>query len=139
MLNQNTTHYKVSFLIKAFGELIECNALCYRSYQPIEERPFSFPKDLNFLDWSKLCQSTCKEISSNSFSSVLSYLLSNPMQLLKTVSNLPLKDMIAKNISLPSFLYDVTFISLNKHYDFIQVDEEEPIQLLSLKISEIDN
>ena len=122
LINEGMKHYNVSFLIQALGELIECNSLTYLDYQPLLERPMLKSKELELVDWEKL-----------------NYLISNPRCLLNTICHLPLNTMVNSSISLPSNLYDVTFIGLNKKYDFLQIPENEPIQILSLQISEINN
>ena len=132
-------HYNVSFLIQALGELIECNSLAYLNYQPVLERPMLPSRELELVDWVNLCSAVQTSFKGANFPSIINYLISNPRCLLNTICHLPLNTMVNSSISLPSNLYDVTFIGLNKKYDFLQIPENEPIQILSLQISEINN
>lgn len=139
LINERMKHYNVSFLIQALGELIECNSLAYRGYQPLLERPMLTPRGLELVDWGKLCSAVQNSFKGASFFPIIDYLISNPRCLLNTICHLPLNTMVNSSISLPNNLYDVTFIGLNKKYDFLQIPENEPIQILSLQISEINN
>lgn len=139
LINEGMKHYNVSFLIQALGELIECNSLTYLDYQPLLERPMLKSKELELVDWEKLYSAVQDSFKNTTFPFIINYLISNPRCLLNTICHLPLNTMVNSSISLPSNLYDVTFIGLNKKYDFLQIPENEPIQILSLQISEINN
>ena len=126
LINEGMKHYNVSFLIQALGELIECNSLTYLDYQPLLERPMLKSKELELVDWEKLYSAVQDSFKNTTFPFIINYLISNPRCLLNTICHLPLNTMVNSSISLPSNLYDVTFIGLNKKYDFLQIPENEP-------------
>lgn len=121
--------YKITFLIKVFDELIECNTLD------------SSISACDYLDWGKFFNFTKSTTSDESFNSAVSKLLNCKKSLFEFLSNENISNFAYQDKldPLPSFLYNPVLSDSQLEYDFLKISSDDPIQILSLKISETKN
>ncbi len=129
-LNESVlSNHKITFLIRVFDELIECNSV-----------KLTNSRASDYLDWQKLFNMTKTAVNSHSFDHSISKLFTEPEILIDFLcSNLTDIAISQKLDLLPSHLYNPNFPNLELNYPILNISKDEPIQFLSLKISEKEN
>lgn len=118
--------YKITFLIKVFDELVECNSVS------------SSANNLNYLiDWQKLFSRVTKLTNKESIKNAIQYLFDNPDELYAFLYSDCLNKLLINDEQgvLKNYLYNPVLIESHTSYDFLAIPENEPIHVLSLKIS----
>lgn len=118
--------YKITFLIKVFDELVECNSVS------------SSANNLDHLiDWQKLFSRVTKLTNKESIKNAIQYLFDNPDELYAFLYSDCLNKLLLNDEQgvLKKYLYSPMLIESHTSYDFLAIPENEPIHVLSLKIS----
>lgn len=118
--------HAITFLVKVFDELVECNSV-----------PSSANNLDHLIDLQKLFSRVTKLTNKESIKNAIQYLFDNPDELYAFLYSDCLNKLLLNDEQgiLKKYLYNSVLLDSHISYDFLAIPENEPIQVLSLKIS----
>lgn len=118
--------HTITFLVKVFDELVECNSV------PASTQNFD-----QLIDLQKLHSRAMKLTNQETLTRAVQYLFDNPDELYAFLYADCLNKLLLNDEQgiLKKYLYNSVLLDSHISYDFLAIPENEPIQVLSLKIS----